>query len=241
MSRFQACLDLIEKHYSDVPMKDAVLKTELDPLLGKDVWLLDAGCGSQMEQVNRWQPHVGVAVGVELDPALGKTGAAIPVRASMEALPFTENSYDVIVSREVCEHLPDPVRAFNELKRVVKPDGRILIVTPNKYEYFSIISRLLPTKLKELFLSRVFGEDAYDNFPTYYRVNTPRAIRKVAAASRLEIEKLIPIRNYPYYLMFSKTLFYLGILLDKAVARLRLTSLYSSVLAVLKPMEQQDV
>lgn len=239
MSRYQQCLELIDKHYRDVPMKDALLNNELTELLQDSTWLLDAGCGSEMTYVNQWVSRVSFAVGAEIDHNLRKTGDAAAVRATLEALPFTDGRFDVIVSREVCEHLPEPVRAFAEFKRVLKPGGRIVIVTPNKYEYFSVISRIMPTTLKRLFLSRVFGEDAYDNFPTYYRVNTPGAVRKTARAAGLQVEKLVPIRHYPYYLMFSTTLFRIGIMLDKAIAALKLSALYSGMLAVLKPVEQK--
>lgn len=47
-------------------------------------------------------------------------------------LPFGENSFDVVIFAEVIEHLTmDPVAALLEIKRVLKPGGRLILTTPN--------------------------------------------------------------------------------------------------------------
>jgi SAM-dependent methyltransferase len=45
-------------------------------------------------------------------------------------LPFPESSFDTVVSTEVLEHVPDPHRAVQEMKRVVRPGRHIIISTP---------------------------------------------------------------------------------------------------------------
>jgi glycosyltransferase involved in cell wall biosynthesis/SAM-dependent methyltransferase/uncharacterized protein YbaR (Trm112 family) len=42
-------------------------------------------------------------------------------------LPFADDSFDLIMSQAVLEHVPDPQRAVDEMTRVLKPGGRIYI------------------------------------------------------------------------------------------------------------------
>jgi SAM-dependent methyltransferase len=58
-------------------------------------------------------------------------------------LPLPENSFDTVVSTEVLEHVPDPLRALKEMHRVVKPGGYVVVATPMywprheaPYDYF---------------------------------------------------------------------------------------------------------
>jgi ubiquinone/menaquinone biosynthesis C-methylase UbiE len=46
-------------------------------------------------------------------------------------LPFANASFDVIVSCETIEHLPDAPSAIREMSRVTAPGGRLLLTTPN--------------------------------------------------------------------------------------------------------------
>lgn len=50
----------------------------------------------------------------------------------LATLPFEENSFDMVLFCEVLEHLTvDPLHAMRELKRVLKPGGRLILTTPN--------------------------------------------------------------------------------------------------------------
>lgn len=46
-------------------------------------------------------------------------------------LPFENNSFDLIWASEVLEHLKNPYFSVNEMKRILKPGGKIIITTPN--------------------------------------------------------------------------------------------------------------
>lgn len=59
-----------------------------------------------------------------------------------EKLPFPDNSFDLVVSLEVIEHLWNTDHYLSELKRVVKPEGYVLITTPN-YNYWTFRLRAL--------------------------------------------------------------------------------------------------
>ena len=81
----------------------------------------------------------GNAVGIDASPEMidrARTRAASAgshaefLVAAAETLPFDDDSFDVVVSRLVFHHLPGDVKAavLDEMARVLKPGGRILIV-----------------------------------------------------------------------------------------------------------------
>jgi SAM-dependent methyltransferase len=49
----------------------------------------------------------------------------------VQALTYSDASFDTVVSCETVEHLPDPQRAVGELARVLRPGGRLFLTTPN--------------------------------------------------------------------------------------------------------------
>jgi len=49
-----------------------------------------------------------------------------------EALPFADNSFDLILSHEVLEHVQDDARAIREMVRTLKVGGRLMLFVPNR-------------------------------------------------------------------------------------------------------------
>ncbi len=96
-----------------------------------------------------------------------------------EPLPFDDNTFDVIVSDFVFEHLDAPKEIAKELLRITKPNGWICARTPNKWGYVTFASRLIPNSLHAKLLKKIQpGRHESDVFPTVYKLNSPNDIRQ---------------------------------------------------------------
>jgi len=90
---------------------------------GADVVALDYSM-SEVESVNAMFAAMREAGEVPAD------ARAVAVRGDAYRLPFPDNAFDVIVAAEVLEHLHDDARVFAELRRVLRPGGRIAVTVP---------------------------------------------------------------------------------------------------------------
>lgn len=72
-----------------------------------------------------------LAVGqVKIRSLNGRTRAAL-IQGNAESLPFATESFDMIVSCETIEHVPDVRSALREMWRVARPGAKLFLTTPN--------------------------------------------------------------------------------------------------------------
>jgi len=233
--RRRRCRELQARYYGHVPSREEVFDAAVTALIKPSDVLLDAGCGSDLPFVTRYAPKVAQAVGVDLcHPRPNAPARDRAVVGNLEQLPIGGASVDVIISRSVVEHLDHPEQVFAEFARILRRGGRLIFTTPNKYYYSCLVALLTPEALKAAYFRRVFGPDAYDHFPVRYRANTERAFRALAKTTRLRLARITAVPHYPYDLMFSPTLFRLGVMYDKIITRLGLEWLQSTWLVVME-------
>jgi len=154
------------------------------------------------------------------------------IRGDLSRLPFPSNHFDMIISRSVVEHLEDPPQVFREFCRVMRPGGKVVIITPNKYDYVSVIAALTPYWLHRRLVSKIFRVPADDVFPTLYRANTLGAMRKSMLAAGFIEKELDAINHYPAYLTFSPVLYRLGVLYGRLTSLKSFRALRASILCV---------
>jgi 2-polyprenyl-3-methyl-5-hydroxy-6-metoxy-1,4-benzoquinol methylase len=95
--------------------------------------LLDVGCGSG-ERLEKMQRLGWTVSGVDFDEAAVKIAKARELDVYCGSIPgvwFPPETFDVITMNHVIEHVPDPIELLQECKRILKPGGRIVVVTPN--------------------------------------------------------------------------------------------------------------
>jgi SAM-dependent methyltransferase len=51
--------------------------------------------------------------------------------ASIQEIPVEDEAFDIVISCETVEHVVDPLPALREIRRVLRPGGRLLLTTPN--------------------------------------------------------------------------------------------------------------
>jgi SAM-dependent methyltransferase len=121
------------------------------------------------------------------------------VQASCTRLPFPDASFDVAVSFETLEHIGQQEAFLDELARVLKPDGVLVLSSPNKLEYSDKRGFANEFHVKELYRDELaalvaarFPECAwYGHRATFYSVIAPEA-PGAARAHVVEVEEERP-------------------------------------------------
>jgi ubiquinone/menaquinone biosynthesis C-methylase UbiE len=98
--------------------------------------VLDLGCGtgSLLLRLAAWRAYVARYVGVDASPemlAVARTkliGGAALTAGDVAALPLAEGRFDTVISASSLHDWPDPRRALDEARRVLRPGGRLLLL-----------------------------------------------------------------------------------------------------------------
>ncbi len=168
--RQQAQIDLIDEclHWANVTQASAIL---------------DCGCGiggSALELATRFNAQV---IGITLSPvqaerATERANAAnlagdTPPCASFQVAdalhtPFPDQSFDFIWSMESGEHMPDKVQFLQECYRLLKPGGKLLMVTWCHRPTDSLAGPLTAAERQQLaWIYRVYGLPYVISLPEY--------------------------------------------------------------------------
>jgi SAM-dependent methyltransferase len=192
---------------------DAAIRRYLTP----EAIVLDAGAGRGVMYPNDYREHVARLAGVDTDPAvLDNTNLTDAVVTDLARLPYEDATFDLVFSKYVFEHLDRPVEVLRELRRVLKPGGHLLIHTPNRWHYVALGATVTPMRFHVWFNERR-GRVQEDTFPTRYRINDERSIRRLASSARFSVEYVDLIETKPDYLMFHPLAYRAGIAYERLV------------------------
>lgn len=95
--------------------------------------LLDVGCGTKPYE-HLFRPYVSEYIGIEHEATFALTHASKSGGPDLaydgRTLPFDTASFDTVMSVQVLEHTPDPQRLVDEMSRVLKPGGTMIVTAP---------------------------------------------------------------------------------------------------------------
>jgi ubiquinone/menaquinone biosynthesis C-methylase UbiE len=93
---------------------------------------LDLGCGTglNLEHLERYGRAVGTDYSEEALRFCRERGHTLLCKADAGALPFPDAQFHIATALDVIEHLDDDVVAFEELRRVLRPGGLLIVTVP---------------------------------------------------------------------------------------------------------------
>jgi len=103
-------------------------------LIGKDKKVLDIACydGFIAKKIkDQGNKVVGIEISKKAVKLCRRRGIKCIEQDIEKRLPFKKNSFDVVHAGEIIEHVFDTDKLLQEIKRVLKPKGFLILTTPN--------------------------------------------------------------------------------------------------------------
>lgn len=149
--------------------------------LPNDASIIDIGCGDgfHLELLRDFGNKSWTLEGVDADGRAAATAEKKNLkihRGTLEALDLPRDSYDLALLIQTVEHVADPPELLRQICSLLRPGGRLVVVTDN--------TDSLDFKL---FKNRHWG--GY-HFPRHWNLFNPATMRKLAAQTGFEVEKL---------------------------------------------------
>ena len=95
--------------------------------------LLDIGCGWEAKFLKAVEPLIACGEGIDFKaPKMQTEKLHTQVLTLVDRLPFDDASFDVVTMLAVLEHLSRPDAMLREIRRVLRPDGRLVLTVPSK-------------------------------------------------------------------------------------------------------------
>lgn len=147
--------------------------------------LLDVGCGSG-EFVERMAKLGWNAEGIDFDPEAIHNGASRGLRVSVGSLVeqhYCDSCFDAVCLNHSLEHMPEPLETLRQVRRILKPGGRMTLTVPNA----------------DSLGHRIFGSNwIHLDPPRHLYLFGPRSLRHMAIAAGLASARVDTIGRMGY-------------------------------------------
>lgn len=187
----------------------------------KDFLVLNLGAGSTADRkIRSLKGEVKSVYGADIDKEIfSNKDLDYKFLIEQNTLPFESNFFNLIWSDYVLEHVSQPKLFLSEVYRTLKPGGFFFFRTPNKCHYVSVIARTTPYWFHKLVANKLRGlnRDEYNIYPTYYKLNSKRAISKLSTEIGFKSIELRFIETEPSYLVFHIVPFMFGLAYERLV------------------------
>lgn len=197
-------------------LTDLELERKVQSLLptGKNLVYLDVGCHDGTKTIKRARV-IGTKNILGID--LKTTGAKLAQKKKIkmhfgdlnERWPIPDKSVDCITATEVIEHMVDVDAFIEQVKRVLKPGGSVIISTDNLAAYHNIVALVLGYQpYTGPYISKVYPighrpnakyykDASYHQMNPHLNVMTAKALRQLLMAYGFDFKKLLGAGLYP--------------------------------------------
>lgn len=159
--------------------------------------ILEIGCGAGhiLEKIDR-----GILYGIDLSRTLIAIAArrlakkAELKRCNAEAIEYPDNFFDKVICADIIEHVQNPRKVLEEIRRVIKEDGLVIISVPNDKIIYSFRNILIRLKLFRFLFKNVTN----NRWDWHLHVFDLELLRLLTQGILKEIEvKVVPNRILP--------------------------------------------
>ena len=156
--------------------------TKFRPFIDNDFNVIDFGCGGGYLLKNiRCKEKIGVEVNNSAREQAQQNG----IRTVESSMDIDEQWADLIISNHALEHVPDPLSELQNLKRLLKPNGKIVFYVPCESIHLAYRNNDVNQHLftwSPMCLGNIFSEAGYfiEESAPYYHQWPPKNYRRIA-------------------------------------------------------------
>lgn len=179
--------------------------------------VIDLGAGAGEINAYALKGRVGRIIGVDLNERV-RTNPLLDegIVADLASVPLPDATFDLAISIYVLEHIADPPAVVREIHRLLRPGGHFIALTPSRFHYVSLLAAATPTGFHQWANERR-GRDRSDTFPTVYRMNTRRRLRRLFDDVGMLAARIDMFEVPPHYLTFNVPSFLAGAAYERFV------------------------
>jgi SAM-dependent methyltransferase len=150
--------------------------------LPQNAKILDVGCGDgfHLDVLKEFGRKTWQLEGVDADERAVSAGEQKGLQihlGTLETVDLPQNAYDLVLLIQTVEHVSDPPELLNQIRALLKPGGKLLIVTDNT-----------DSPDFRIFKGRYWG--GY-HFPRHWNLFNPATMRKLAEKCGFEPQKIV--------------------------------------------------
>ena len=110
----------------------SILDRYVGPSVNGGRRVLDVGCGTgtMLTHLARYGETQGVDIDAEAVGYCHDRGLTHVSQSAADKLPFDDETFDLVTALDVIEHIDDDLAALREIRRVLRPEGRLLMTVP---------------------------------------------------------------------------------------------------------------